>query len=59
MDYVLSLGIDGWKADGSDPYTYLLGIPRRYGGIIHPSNTAIITTGIFTSTHANGWGMIA
>ena len=36
MDPVLSLGIDGWKADGSDPYTYLLGIPRGYGGVVAP-----------------------
>ncbi|MBI1748133.1 MAG: hypothetical protein HYR55_16340 [Acidobacteria bacterium] len=36
MDNVLSLGIDGWKTDGTDPYTLLLIIPHGYAGIITP-----------------------
>lgn len=29
---VLSLGIDGWKVDGTDPYIMELVLPRGYGG---------------------------
>ncbi len=36
MDGVLDLGIDGWKCDGTDPFTWLLVVPYGYGGTIAP-----------------------
>ena len=31
---VLSLGIDGWKCDGTDPYLLELGVARGNGGVV-------------------------
>ncbi len=36
MDGVLDLGIDGWKTDGTEFYTILLGVPRGHGGVLRP-----------------------
>ena len=32
MDYVIDIGIDGWKCDGTDPYILELIEPRGYAG---------------------------
>lgn len=32
MDWVIDIGLDGWKCDGTDPYIYMLGIAHGYGG---------------------------
>jgi len=31
MDYVLDIGIDGWKCDGTDPFVFELIIAEGYG----------------------------
>jgi alpha-glucosidase (family GH31 glycosyl hydrolase) len=36
MDGCLDLDIDGWKCDGTDPYTWLLIIPWGYAGPMTP-----------------------
>ncbi len=40
MDGVLDLGIDGWKTDGTEFYTVLLGIPRGHAGVLRPRSYA-------------------
>ncbi len=30
----MSLGIDGWKCDGTDPYVYELVVARGAGGVV-------------------------
>lgn len=34
LDNVLSLGIDGWKCDGTDPYILELVVPRGKKGVV-------------------------
>eukprot|EP01100_Stratorugosa_tubuloviscum_P007366 TRINITY_DN3076_c0_g1_i1.p1 TRINITY_DN3076_c0_g1~~TRINITY_DN3076_c0_g1_i1.p1 ORF type:complete len:621 (-),score=259.19 TRINITY_DN3076_c0_g1_i1:60-1853(-) len=34
MDYVIDMGIDGWKCDGTDPYVMEFGIIEAYSGRI-------------------------
>ena len=31
MDYVLDIGIDGWKCDGTDPFVFELIVAEGYG----------------------------
>jgi alpha-glucosidase (family GH31 glycosyl hydrolase) len=40
MDRVLAYGIDGWKTDGTEFLTILLGIPRGAGGALRPRDYA-------------------
>ncbi len=40
MDPVLDLGIDGWKTDGTEFLTILLGVPRGWGGPLRPREYA-------------------
>jgi alpha-glucosidase (family GH31 glycosyl hydrolase) len=36
MDYLLDIGVDGWKCDGTDPYVLELVYPFGYGGPVAP-----------------------
>jgi alpha-glucosidase (family GH31 glycosyl hydrolase) len=47
MDYVLDIGIDGWKTDGTDPYTFELYPIQAYSGQITERDYAFSYYGDF------------